>query len=110
MRTQATLKNNRAIWRAIGGGTQALGLRPKPREGLCPLDPHQGWALDAVYWVWEERGPTVPSQRPCWPPFLPDPMNRGPGAAPLVGSKGKALAGFGAEPQGLRPSPDCPAK
>ena len=28
-------------------------------------------------------------------------MNRGPGAAPLVGSKGKALAGFGAAPQGF---------
>ncbi len=36
-----------------------MGLRPKPREGLCPLDPYQGWALDAVYWFRGERGPTM---------------------------------------------------
>ena len=41
------------------GGEKALGLRPKPREGLCPLDPYQGWALDAVYWFRGERGPTM---------------------------------------------------
>ena len=35
------------------------------------------------------------------PPFFPDPKDRGPGAVPLVGSKGEALAGFGAAPQGL---------
>ena len=32
------------------------------------------------------------------------------GPQPLVGSKGKALAGFGAEPQGFLPAPDDPAK
>ena len=46
-------------WRMLdsrGGGEVELGLRPGPREGLCPLDPHQGWALDAVYWVWGNGG------------------------------------------------------
>jgi len=37
-------------------------------------------------------------QHPCRPPFFPDPKDRGPGAVPLVGSKGEALAGSGAEP------------
>ena len=78
-----------------------MGLCPKPHEGRCPLDPHQGWALDAVYWVWEERGPTRTLKRHGWPPFLPNPTDRGPGAVPLVGSKGEALAGFGAEPRGF---------
>ncbi len=70
-------------------------------------DPHQGWALDAVYWVWEERGPTRTLRSHGRPPFLPDPINRGPGAVPLVGSKGEALAGFGAAPKAFFP-PDCP--
>ena len=90
---------------AFGWGGKALGLRPKPREGLCPLNPHQGWALDAISWVREVRGPTRTLKRHGWPPYLPDPTDRGPGAVPLVGSKGKALAGFGVEPQGFLPLP-----
>ncbi|GEM_PF-2536824 len=79
----------------LGEGKQALGRCPKPREGLCPLDPHQGWALDAIYWVRDEMGPTRMLKRHGWPPFFPDPTDRSPGAVPLVGSKGEALAGFG---------------
>ena len=36
---------------------------------------------------------------PCRPPVSSSPTNRGPGTVSLVGSKGKALAGSGAEPR-----------
>jgi|GEM_PF-5611654 len=52
----------------------------------------QGSALDPA------RGfaPSTPTKAGPWMP-----TNRGPGAVPLVGSKGEALAGFGAAPQDL---------
>ncbi len=86
----------------------ALGRCPIPREGLCPLDPHQGWALDAICWVREERGPTRTLKRHGRPPFLPGTINGIQGPA-LVGVEGaKPLAGFGAEPQGFLSLPRLP--
>jgi len=84
-----------------GDGKKALGRRPKPREGFA-LRTHQGhgpWT--AIGWVRDERGPTMAFQRPCRPPFFPDPMNGIQGPA-LVGVEGATpLAGFGAAPRGF---------
>ncbi len=97
-----------AFGRRSGERKKASGLRPKPREGFA-LRTHQGlgpWT--AIHWVRSERGPTLAFQRPCRPPFPPDPVNGIQGPA-LVGIEGaKPLAGSGAEPRGFLASPKLP--
>src|ERR1700689_2671071 len=95
-----------------------MGLRPKPRQGLCPLHPQQRARPFAIYQLGFvlRGGPTVTYQRPCWPSPENKPINGFQGPLPLAEVEDWAaksgpmslLVGFGAKPRSFTGSSDCP--
>src|SRR6202167_6580947 len=90
-----------------------MGLRPKPRQGLCPLDPQQRAEPFAIYQLGFvlRGGPTSTSQGPCKPSPETKPINGFQGPLPLAEfQEAEPLGpGPGRKPRSFTGSRDCPA-